>query len=75
MHLDVIPYWAFPEISGSPLLRITEIPGGLKNENLENFRGLCLNLENARGVIIEDNGFPWTSRGVREKMVWNSRGV
>ena len=26
------------------------------------------------GVIIEDNGFPWNSRGVREKMVWNFRG-
>ena len=48
--------------------------GGLKNENLENSRGLCLKLENSGGVIIEDNGFPWNSRGVREKMVWNSRG-
>ena len=27
-----------------------------------------------QGGIIEDNGFPWNSRGVREKMVWNSRG-
>ena len=27
-----------------------------------------------QGVIIEDNGFPWSSREVREKMVWNSRG-
>ena len=27
-----------------------------------------------QGVIIEDNGFPWNSSGVREKMVWNSRG-
>ena len=31
-------------------------------------------MENSRGFIIEDNGFPWNSRGLREKMVWNSRG-
>ena len=28
-----------------------------------------------QGVIIEDNGFPRNSRGVREKMVWNSMGL
>ena len=31
--------WAFPEIFRIPLLRVTKIPGGFKNENLENSRG------------------------------------
>ena len=30
--------------------------------------------QGGHNVKIEDNGFPWNSRGVREKMVWNFRG-
>ena len=36
--------------------------------------GVMFKIGKFQGVIIEDNGFPWNSRGVREKMVWNSRG-
>ena len=50
--IDLFWNGLFQKFSGSPLLRITDIPeggGGLKNENLENSRGLCLKFENSRG--------------------------
>ena len=60
--------WAFPEIFRIPPVEDNgNSRGGLKNENLENSRGLCLKLENSRGVIIEDNGLPWNSRGCEKK--------
>ena len=67
--------WAFPEIFRIPPVEDNgNSRGSLKNENLENSRGLCLKLKIPGGVIIKDNGFPWNSRGVREKMVWEFQG-
>ena len=44
--------WAFPEIFRIPPVEDNgNSKGGLKNENLENSSGLCLKLENSRGVI------------------------
>ena len=43
-------HWAFPEIFRIPPVEDNgKSRGSLKNENLENSRGLCLKLENSRG--------------------------